>query len=407
MRILLAHKFFYKVGGAEVFFFEVGRLLEEKGHKVAYFSTCNEKNERTEYSKYFTHAPFFSKSNLFKSVLNFGKIVYSFESKNKFRKLIINFKPDIVHVFAIYSHISLSVLDVCREFNIPVVMSCNDYKHICPNSKIFYNGSICNDCKDEKFVYSVINRCCNNSLAFSVASAIEAYVVNGLKLLRKNVHTFLFSSDFMAKKTEEFWGKEKFRWRKFMNPYDSIKFKACYEYDNYFLYFGRLVEEKGVDILIRAMENIPQVKLIIIGNGPEEFKLKRLCEQLNLKNIEFVGPKWGCELHVYLRKSRFVVFPSIWEEVFGYVILQAFSFGKPVIASDRGGIPALVKNNEYGLIYSANNIDALRECILTLWNSPELAIKMGKAAKNYVDINFNDEKTYSQLTSIYKEILDL
>ena len=63
MRVLLAHKCFYKKGGAEVFFFEVGRVLKEHGHEVAYFSCNDEQNIESEWSKYFIDAPDFKAPN--------------------------------------------------------------------------------------------------------------------------------------------------------------------------------------------------------------------------------------------------------------------------------------------------------------------------------------------------------
>ena len=66
------------------------------------------------------------------------KIIHSKESKKKLQKLINDFQPDVVHVFAIYMRITPSILEVCREKNIPVIMSCNDYKHLTPEYKLYH-----------------------------------------------------------------------------------------------------------------------------------------------------------------------------------------------------------------------------------------------------------------------------
>ena len=65
------------------------------------------------------------------------KIIHSKESKKKIQKLINDFQPDVVHVFAIYMRITPSILEVCKEKNIPVIMSCNDYKHLTPEYKLY------------------------------------------------------------------------------------------------------------------------------------------------------------------------------------------------------------------------------------------------------------------------------
>lgn len=405
MKVLLVHKFFTIIGGAEVFFFEVGRVLEKNGHKVAYFSTIDAQNKPSYYSKYFVRAPEYRSDNPLKSMKSIVKIIYSLEAKKKFRQILLDFKPDVVHVFAIFTHISLSILDVCHEMGVPVVMSCNDYKHICPNSKLFHHGRLCEDCKNAKFYNAILTKCCQNSLVFSMGSSLEAYVHHTFNLLRKNVHTFLFASEFMAKKTEEFWGTNTFRWRKLQNPFDSSNYLPSQEYSNYFLFVGRLVEEKGVDILLKAMENLPKVNLILVGDGPDIDRLKKVAKKSRFKNIKFVGPKWGEALDLLLRKARFTVVPSIWHENFPYVILQSFVAGKAVIGTDRGGIPELIRDGEFGLIYAAQDHKMLAESIEYLWEKPQLAFEMGKAAREYVVTEFSDQKFYENLVEIYKDVL--
>jgi glycosyltransferase involved in cell wall biosynthesis len=405
MKILLAHKFFYKKGGAELFFQETGKVLKENGHQVAYFSTQDKKNPFCEDISFFVKSPAYESGNIFKRIHSLGNIIYSHEAKKQFSRLLKSFKPDIVHMFSIYVQLSPSILEACKEAGVPVVMSCNDYKHICPNYLLYYNGHICEDCKGGKFYHAVLNRCCKNSLVFSVGSTLEAYIHHFWNIYRKNIHTFLFASNFMAHKTEEFWGKGTFRWGLLTNPFDSSKYPLQREYGDYFLYFGRLKEEKGVDMLLHAMRELPETKLLIVGEGPQEAMLKEIVVKCNLNNVSFLGPKWGKEIEDILKKCRFVVVPSIWHENFPYVIFQAFSFGKPVIATNRGGIPELVKDKKFGLIYNAEDPHALAASIKNLWNDPSFTVKIGEAAKNYIDEQFNYEKFYKDLIEIYKGVI--
>ena len=405
MRILLVHKFFHVTGGAETFFFETGRSLEAEGHQVAYFSTIDERNRPSAYGKYFTGAPDFRSGSLPKRMTAIFRIVYSREARKKFSRLLADFRPDIVHVFALFTHISPSILDACREAGVPVIISCNDYKHICPNYKLFHHGRLCEDCKGGRFYNAVRNKCCQDSLSFSVASFIESTSHHLLHILRKNVHTFFFASDFMAEKTEAFWGESSFRRAKLLNPFDSTVFPLCTDHEDYFLFFGRFIEEKGVDVLLRAMRHLAGPRLVLVGDGPQTAELKSLAARLKLNNVDFVGPRWGEDLDRLLKRTRFVVIPSVWHENFPYVILQAFAMGKAVIGTDRGGIPELVRNNEYGLIYPAQDELSLAECINRLWLDPGLAVDMGARAKTYADAQFNDRVFYDALIRNYEEIL--
>ena len=405
MKILLVHKFHHVTGGAEVFFFETSRILESTGHSVAHFSTVDGRNLPSPFSMYFASPPVFRSGSVFQRFASIKRIVYSHEAKNKIRKLIADFKPDIVHVFAIFTHLTPSVLYACREAGVPVVFSCNDYKHICPNYKMFHHGRICDDCKNGKFHNAIRNKCCHESITYSVASCIESVVHHSFDMLRKNVHTFLFASNFMAKKTEQFWGKDTFRWKKLLNPFDSTRFPICSEYGDYLLFFGRFVDEKGVDILLRAMQLVPEARLIAVGDGPQNDKLLALAGRLGLNNVEFMGPLWGEDLDTMIKRARFVVIPSIWHENFPYVIVQSFAIGKAVIGTDRGGIPELITDSHNGFIYPAHDQKGLAEKIRILWNDPALAVSMGINAKKFADETFNDTKFYSTLMDIYKDVL--
>ncbi len=405
MRVILAHKFFYPKGGAEKFFFEVGRVLESHGHEVAYFSTQDPSNIEGDWNGYFPEAPSYNRGGVLSKLSSITKIIYSFEAKGKFQQLVEDFKPDLVHVFSINIHISPSILDVCRKSTIPVVASYNDYKHICPNYKLYHHGRLCEECIGGKYYRAAVNKCCQNSMVFSVASMLEAYAHDWMNVQRKNIHTFLFASEFMAQKTKEFWKGREFRYALLRNPFDATKFKFNEEYGDYLIYFGRLIEEKGVDILIRAMAMAPNAELKIIGDGPQEKELFELTESLGLNNIEFLGPKWGDELDPLLKLTRFVVVPSTWHENFPYVINQAFAFGKAVIGSNLGGIPELVKHGERGVVYEAMKPDVLADCINQLWDDPEKAVSYGRNAKEYVDREFNDEHFYETLMQIYEGVL--
>lgn len=320
-------------------------------------------------------------------------------------RLIHDFKPDIVHFFATHIRLTPSVLDACRKYRVPVVMSCNDAKHICPNYMLYHHGNICEECKGGRFYRAVVNKCSKNSLVFSVASSIEAYSHAAMNIYRKNINRFLFASEFMAHKTEEFWGKDTFKWNLLRNPFNSTTYNLQETCGDYLLYFGRLTDEKGVDVLIKAMKLAPHVHLRIVGDGPRLAALELLVKTQGIPNVTFLGPKWGAELNAILKDARFVVVPSVWHENFPYVILQSFAFGKAVIGTNRGGIPELIKHGEYGFIYPAQDADALANYISTLWNDPSRASDMGKAAKKWTDEEFNDNKFYNNLITIYQEVL--
>lgn len=411
MKVLLAHKFLALTGGADVFYRESGRVLLEKGHDVRFLSTGDPDDVKwtdviTQDRADLIKAPPYSDVSAIDKLRALPQVIWSKSAKEAALRIIDTFKPDIMHVFAIHVHLSPSILVAAKERGIPTVMTCNDYKHICPNYKLFHHNQLCFDCKSGNFLNAVKNRCAKNSLGFSAASALEAFVHKWFGVYDKYVDHFTFSADFMAHTTQEFWKDKDISWSKLMNPFDSRAFKMSEENDGYGLYFGRLIDEKGVDILVEAAAKIDGFPIKIVGSGPDEESLKQRVNALGLKNVEFLGALWNDQLNPIIERCRFVVVPSIWHENFPYVINQAFAFGRPVIGANRGGITELVSHTERGLIYDAHDVEALAASIMRLANDPSESYAMGRDAKSWSDSHFNDDAFYASLISAYERAKD-
>jgi glycosyltransferase involved in cell wall biosynthesis len=407
LRVLLAHKFLALTGGAEVFYREVGRVLTENGHEVRYLCTGSPDDVEwppsiNQDQVTFIDAPDYANASISEKLSSLPQIIWSTSAKAAANRLIEQFEPDLMHVFGVHVHLSPSILVAAKERGIPTVMTCNDYKHICPNYKLFHHNRICFDCKSGNFTNAIVNRCAKESLSFSAASALEAFVHRKKRVYERYVDHYTFSADFMAEVTQEFWSDREFSWSKVMNPFDSRSFVAPDDDDGYGLYFGRLIDEKGVHILIEAAANIGNFPIKIIGSGPDEQKLRNRVSELGISNVEFLGALWDDDLAPMLSRARFVAIPSIWHENFPYVVNQSFAFGRPVIGSNRGGITELVDHGVRGLIYDAQNIDSLAESIRTLAENPTLARQMGRTAKEWSDATFVDDVFYDALMNAYE-----
>jgi glycosyltransferase involved in cell wall biosynthesis len=405
MRVLLAHNNFVVTGGDAVFYHEVGRVLRQYGHDVAYFSSASVQDPSSEWKQYFPQPADYERGSLLKRVASFPDMVYNRDAKKAFSQLIRTWNPDIIHAFSVYVKLTPSILDAAREAAVPIVISCNDYKLICPNYSFYHHGHICEKCKGARYFQAALNRCSKDSLVNSVAIGLEAYFHEFAGTYSRNVHTYLFASQFMASKFQEFWAPKPLRYKILRNPVNSPGIEASSHYDDYCLYLGRLHDSKGVDVLIRAMTKCPKAHLKIVGGGPEEGNLRVLADQLKTSNVEFLGSKWGAELTPLLRNCRFVVVPSVWYENFPFVINESFATGKAVIGSDIGGIPELVQHGRFGLLCQPGDSDSFASAIEYLWENPQLAVQMGTKAKVWADREFNDEKFYRALSDIYSEVI--
>lgn len=399
LRVLLAHNQYSVTGGAEVFYHEVARVLRANGHEVAMFS-CAEPGLEVQGADLFPAVPRFDEGGMLAKLARLPSIIYNRDARARFAEMITRFRPDIIHAFAIYGRLTPSILDAARDAGVPVVLSCNDYKHLCPNYKLYHHGQICEQCKGDRFHRALANRCCHESLSISAASMVEAYVHSGLEVWRKNVSCFLFASQFMAAKTEEFWGKDKVRIDFLQNPFDAANHYVPAKAGGYLLYFGRLIGEKGVGVLLDAAQRAPEVPVVVVGDGPDRAALES--RAAGLDNLRMVGPAWGEDLACWLEGARAVVVPSLWHENFPYVILQAFAAHLPVIGTNRGGIPELVEAGPHGWIYDAPDARALAGAMRTAMATADSQIlKMGRAARAYAEETFSDAAIYRRLREIY------
>jgi glycosyltransferase involved in cell wall biosynthesis len=208
----------------------------------------------------------------------------------------------------------------------------------------------------------------------------------------------------MMDKTKEFWNNEDVRMKFLGKPFDSTAYKAQSEYENYLFFAGRLSDEKGVDILIKAMKSVPEANLKIAGDGPFRKNLEK--EALGVDNVEFLGNMQGDAVKDLIGKSRFVVIPSLWHENFPYILAETFALGKAIIGSDKGGIPEYISSGETGYVYPSHDFNALSLLIREMWNNPGKTAAMGLKAKEYADRNFNDRVFYKRLTDIYQNVLE-
>lgn len=175
------------------------------------------------------------------------------------------------------------------------------------------------------------------------------------------------------------------------------------------LFVGRLVERKGVDRLIEALagiENRPW-RLEVVGFGPERGALEELAARLDVADrVAFLGRVSDEELVAAYRRARCFVLPATLDqradtEGLGVVLLEAMSFGTPVVATRRGGIVDIVVDGETGLLVE-DEVDALAKGIARVLDDPDAAEAMGKRARTRVRDAFGWDTILDRLESIYR-----
>ncbi len=404
MRILFCNKYNHPFSGTEVYLFEAMELMRSKGHEVALFSMADARGRPTPYDRYFVpHVDFKSPTGWLQQLRLSGRAIYSWDARRRMRAMIADFRPDIAHVRNVYHHLSPSILWELKAQKIPVVYHLNDFKVLCPSYNLVAQGEACEACKGGEFWHAVGKKCYPGWGA-SLTLAGEAYVHKWLGTYRRCVDCFLAPSRFVRDKfVEHGWNPAKFE---VLPHFQLVKLLARRDAESApLLYFGRLSQEKGVGDLLHAMQRLPELKLVIAGDGPERGKLRELASRLGLHNVEFAGHIQGAELDRALENCRFTVLPSHAYETLGKTILESYAHGRAVVATDLGSRRELVQEGKTGMLYETGNIEQLTAALQFLSLQPELADRMGLAGQQEVRARHRPQAHYEALIALYERLV--
>jgi glycosyltransferase involved in cell wall biosynthesis len=171
-------------------------------------------------------------------------------------------------------------------------------------------------------------------------------------------------------------------------------------------YVGRLVQEKGLPMLLEAAKLLDEggvaFHLTFVGDGPERTKLRSLSTELGLDGrVTFTGDLRGVELGEALRAIQVVVMPSEWEETAGLAAMEQMMLGGAVIVADIGGLAEVV--GEAGLRFPSGNADALASCVRQVLEKPSLASALGSHARSRAVQVFSLDSMIQGHVSIYQE----
>jgi glycosyltransferase involved in cell wall biosynthesis len=172
---------------------------------------------------------------------------------------------------------------------------------------------------------------------------------------------------------------------------------------------ANLFPRKGLEYLVQAVGNLKEsfdnILLVIVGTGDAQYEsqLRKQIQDLNLtQHVLFTEFQEYPELFV----SQFDVFvlPSI-QEGFGIVLLEAMALGKPIVASNVGGIPEIVQHEKTGILVKAADVEELSKGVLTLLNDPNKRRKMGEQAQKRAAEYFSVERMMERLYGLYEDVL--
>ncbi len=385
MKILIVHNFHRKgsASGDDAVVERELSLLKTHGHDVMLFAKEN--------SEIYEASPI-RKLNLAM------KIPWSWENYRSLRRLIREFRPDIIHVHNFFPLITPSVYLAAYQEGIPLIQSVHDFRFFCPAAFFFRNGEICQQCPERGLWQAVKYRCLRGSLSQSLLATLA---VKKARKLLPYISTFIVFTEFSREKLAEMGIEDE---RLFVKPHflQDSSWEGNHR-GEFFLFAGRLGEEKGIRVILRAWENLG-LPLKIAGSGPLEEWVKSESSRLN--HVEFLGFLQPRKLLEKIERAYAVIIPSIWYETFGLAVIESYSRGTPVIASRVGALADLVQDGKTGLLFERANPRDLAEKALWLWEHPEERDRMAREAREEFEEKYTAERNYKILMEIYNKAIE-
>lgn len=175
------------------------------------------------------------------------------------------------------------------------------------------------------------------------------------------------------------------------------------------LFVGRLVEYKGVDVLLRALAGLEHVRAVLVGDGPRRTALEELAADLGLGDgrVTFAGEVTDEQMARLYAACDLFVLPSVTRaEAFGVVQLEAMAAGKAVVSTSvPTGVPWVNQHERTGLVVPPGDVPALRAAIRRLLADPDLRVRMGREGRARVARDFTPARMIQQMLALYREVI--
>jgi glycosyltransferase involved in cell wall biosynthesis len=386
LKILSAHTFYQQPGGEDQVVAAERELLRSAGHEVVTFQRQN-----SEIAGY----------NLLQIATLGARSVWAWDSYADLRAVLQRERPAVAHFHNILPLISPSAFYACKSEGVPVVQTLHNYRMICPSATLFRDGHPCEECLGSSgFVPAITHGCYRGSRAATaaVASMISAHRAMGT--WSREVDCYITLSEFARNKLLTAG----------LPPENVVTKPNFLQTDpgvgnghrDYALFIGRLVPEKGVQMLLDVWAKLPDpLPLRIAGNGPLRTAVERAVSRSSGR-IQWLGQVPREESVELSRGARFLVFPSEWYEGFPFTLVESLACGTPVIAARIGSVAEIIVDGVTGIHFTAGDVDDLANKVQWACSHPDKLAEMGAAARQEFLAKYTAKQNYSTLKEIYE-----
>jgi glycosyltransferase involved in cell wall biosynthesis len=389
MKILLVHNRYRSAApsGENRVVDQEAEALAALGHEVRRFGRSSDEIEQWSLAK--------------KASLP-ARTIWNWEASRDLTSVLRGYQPDIVHVHNTFPLLSAAVLYACRSAGVPVVATIHNYKLACANGTFFRQGAVCHDCAGKLPLRGVRHGCYRDSAA---ATAPVALAMG----LHRNAWRSLVSAYVMIS------ASQRDLLRDVGLPADRVfvRYNLIPRRDRpradrspVVVYAGRLDEPKGVRLLMAGWDSYlqgsadPGLGLVIAGGGPLGDEVGAWAA--SRPSVTLKGTLSPQDCAAVISQARAVVLPSVWEETFGLVAVEAMAAGVPPVAAGHGSFAELITHGVDGVLFTPGDPAALGSAIADADSHPQQYETYGELARKTYEERFDPERSLEDLLKVYR-----
>lgn len=313
-------------------------------------------------------------------------------------------KFDVWQIHNVLPAMSPVVYKIAFRQGIPILHYLHNYRFGCTNGFFLQHGEPCRKCMHGNFWPAFFGKSWRDSRLLSGAMGAVLYNIRQMDLFNKVTQWVAISQ--AQKELHVEMGVPADRIEVIYHFYSKRQDPPPPAPAGDAMFVGRLSPEKGVMQLLEAWRMVDRKdrRLVIVGEGPEEQRLKAYVAEHGLSNVVFTGFLKPSQQREIWERAAFLVAPSIWMEPFGMVVLEAWANERVVIGNRIGAFPELITHGQTGLLAEPFQPESLAETIRHAFDSPRECHDMAVAGRKLLDTRFTKERWLEQMVSVYRRM---
>jgi glycosyltransferase involved in cell wall biosynthesis len=386
MRVAIVNKYVEITGGADRHCRGLAEILGERGHDVAFLSTASTRHQ--DVNGVFVPASVTHDSRTHLSFARQTKVavtaLWNAEAATAMRRLIDEFRPDVVHTHKLYPQLSVAPVVAAAKARVPIVQTLHDFEFVSASALDARGGW--RDADETHSTYRLLN-----TSTLLVRRRVHVPRVAAFVSVSRYVSRIYASHGIASTPLPNFLP---------VVP-DRTRLPTFAERDG-IAFIGRLRPEKGVADVVALAERLPSIPFTIVGSGIlDAYVAERAAQLDNLTATGFLGAD---ELDALVRNVRLVVAPSRWQEPGAVAPIEAMAHGTPVVTYANGGLAEYVADAGGGRVVPTD-VDSLAQTCAELYADSDTWSKLSHCALAAVEATHSRSRYAQEIERIYESVL--